>query len=127
MKWTRYGLGALPVFGALNAMAGGYYGMSGAPGVPLEWLRGSRFTDYFLPSLILFVVVGGALLTAAVLVLARSPRARAAAIGASGIVLAGIAVQVAIIGFVSWMQPATALASVVALLLAIALNSQGNQ
>jgi hypothetical protein len=34
----RYLLGALLTFGAINAFAGGYYGLSGAKGVPLEWL-----------------------------------------------------------------------------------------
>ena len=62
----RYVLGALLVFVALNAFAGGFYGMSGAEGVPVEWLSGTPFSDYFIPSLILFVVVGGSSLVAAV-------------------------------------------------------------
>ena len=41
----RYLLGALLTFGAINAFAGGYYGLSGAKGVPLEWLEGSPFSD----------------------------------------------------------------------------------
>ena len=32
----RYLLGGLLAFGALNAVAGGYYGLSGAEGVPRE-------------------------------------------------------------------------------------------
>src|SRR6185503_7859661 len=36
-------LGGLLAFGALNAFAGGLYGMSGAPDVPREWLEGSPF------------------------------------------------------------------------------------
>ena len=39
-------LGALLAFGALNAFAGGYYGMSGAAGVPREWLAGSLSTPH---------------------------------------------------------------------------------
>ena len=62
----RHALGGLLAFGALNAFAGGYYGLSGAPGVPVEWLEGSPFSDYTVPSLILFIVVGGSLLIAAV-------------------------------------------------------------
>ena len=45
----RYALGSLLVFGALNAFAGGYHGLAGSP-----------FTDYFIRSVILFVVAGGA-------------------------------------------------------------------
>ena len=80
--WIRYLLGALLAFGAINAFAGGYYGLSGAAGVPLEWLAGSAFTNYFIPSLILFVVVGGAFSFAAVAVFARFRLARVAALAA---------------------------------------------
>lgn len=64
----RYVLGSLLTFGALNAAYGGYYGLSGAKGVPLEWLSGSPFRDYFIPSLILLVVVGGSFLSRATLI-----------------------------------------------------------
>jgi hypothetical protein len=39
----RYILGAVLGFAALNAFAGGYYGLTGAKGIPKEWLRGSPF------------------------------------------------------------------------------------
>ncbi len=74
----RYALGLLLAFGALNAFAGGYYGLSGAPGVPLKWLAGSPFEDYFVPSVILFVVVGETLALAALAVLAGFRAARSA-------------------------------------------------
>ena len=114
----RYLLGALLTFAAINAFAGGYYGLSGARGVPLEWLAGSPFSDYFIPSLILFVVVGGAFSFAAVAVLIRSRRARGSAFAAGTVVLVWIGVQLAIIGYVSWMQPTTLLAGVFVLILA---------
>ena len=103
----RYALGGLLAFGALNAFAGGYYGMAGAEGVPKEWLEGSPFDDYFIPSLVLFVVVGGSFLAAAIAVFAKLAVARAAAFGAGAIVLGWLAVETAMIGYVSWMQPAT--------------------
>lgn len=65
----RYVLGGLLAFGALNAFGGGYYGLSGAKGVPTEWLEGSPFSDYTFPSVILLAVVGGSFLVAAVAVL----------------------------------------------------------
>ena len=40
---VRYSLGGLLTFGALNALGGGYYGLTGAVGVPTEWLEGSPF------------------------------------------------------------------------------------
>ena len=110
-------LGALLAFGALNAFAGGYYGMSGAAGVPREWLAGSPFTNYFVPSLVLFVVVGGALAFAAVMVFRGHHLAPAIACAAAAVLLVWIVVQVAIIGYVSWMQPATFAAGLLMLLL----------
>jgi hypothetical protein len=115
---VRLTLGALLAFGALNAFGGAYYGLAGAKGVPREWLQGSPFSDYFIPSLVLGVVVGGSFLLATVAVFRRWPSARLLAFGAGGIVLGWLAVQVAIIGYVSWMQPTTALAGVVILVLA---------
>ena len=76
----RYSLGALLVFGAVNAFGGGYYGLSGAKGVPTEWLNGSPFPDYFVPSLILLVVVGGSFIVAAIAVFTGLRIARLAAL-----------------------------------------------
>jgi hypothetical protein len=114
----RYALGGLLAFGALNAFGGGYYGMAGAEGVPREWLEGSPFDDYFIPSLLLFVVVGGSFLAAAIAVFARLHIARAAAFAAGAIVLGWLAVETAIIGYVSWMQPATTIGGLLVVLLA---------
>ena len=122
-EWRRYFLGAVLAFGALNAFAGGYYGLAGAPGVPLEWLEGSIFDDYFIPSLILCVVVGGVLLVAATTVFARSRLAGFAARAAGYVVVFWICVQLAIIGYVSWMQPATFVAGILVLLLAGTLGT----
>jgi hypothetical protein len=101
-------LGVLLSFGALNAFAGAYYGLAGAPGVPTEWLHGSPFSDYTVPSIILGGVVGGSFLLAAIAVFARWRSARLLAAAAGVIVLGWLVVQLAIIGYVSWMQPATA-------------------
>jgi hypothetical protein len=113
----RYSLGALLVFGAVNALGGGYYGLSGATGVPTEWLNGSPFPDYFVPSLILLVVVGGSFIVAAMPVFTGLRIARLAALAAGIVVLGWLAVQLAIIGYVSWMQPTTAMAGVLVVVL----------
>lgn len=114
----RYSLGALLAFGALNAFGGGYYGLSGAKDVPTKWLTGSPFPDYFVPSLILLVVVGGSFVVAATAVFTGLRIARFAALTAGIVVLGWLAVQLAIIGYVSWMQPTTAIAGVLVLVLA---------
>jgi hypothetical protein len=114
----RYLLGGLLLFGGVNAFGGAYYGLSGAKGVPTEWLEGSPFHDYFVPSLILLVVVGGSFMLAALAVFAALRIARLAALTAGMVVLGWLAVQLAIIGYVSWMQPTTAIAGVLVLVLA---------
>jgi hypothetical protein len=121
--WTRIALGTLLAFGALNALGGGWYGITGARGVPVEWLRGTPFTDYFVPSLILLVVVGGSFLSSAIAVLAGWRHAKLFAIGAACVVLGWLLVQVTLIGYESWMQPVTAIAGIGVLLLASRLRN----
>src|SRR4051812_6147821 len=117
-------LGALLAFGALNAFAGGWFGLTGARGVPLEWLGGSPFRHYFIPSLILFVIVGGTLACAALTVLARWRYARPSALAAGIVLLVWIGTQLTIIGYVSWMQPATVIGGVFILLLSRRLAAE---
>jgi hypothetical protein len=120
----RYLLGALLAFAALNAFGGGYYAISGAEGVPLEWLDGSPFKDYFIPGIILFVVVGGAFLIASIAVVAKLKFARLATFNAVAIVSVWLLVQVLVIGYVSWMQPTTAAVAMLILFLGMILFKQ---
>lgn len=116
-KFIRFTLGTLLAFLALNAFGGGFYGMSGAAGVPLELLDGSPFTSYFIPGLFLFVVVGGSALFASIAVFANSRFAPMASFANVLIVFSWLTVQVIIIGYLSWLQPATASISFVILIL----------
>jgi hypothetical protein len=116
-KLVRYALGILLLLVAINAFGGGYYGMAGAKNVPTEWLEGSPFKSYFVPSVILFVCVGGSALVATIFVLRQHRLARKAAFSCGIIVLIWLTVQVAIIGYVSWMQPTTAVAAIIILFL----------
>ncbi len=47
---TRILLIALLVFGALNAFAGGYYGLAGADGVPSSGSRAALFRTTSFPA-----------------------------------------------------------------------------
>jgi hypothetical protein len=71
--------------------------------------------------LILFVVVGGSSLLGSIAVLAQLRLARLTALAAATILLVWIVVQVAIIGYVSWLQPAIAVTGVLVLVLALRL------
>jgi hypothetical protein len=116
-KWIRYILGSLLILVAINAFGGGYYGMTGAKDVPVEWLKGSPFHNYFIPGLFLFIVIGGLALITAIAVFSRHRMACKAAFFCGIIILLWLAVQVAIIGYISWLQPTTAIASIVILIL----------
>jgi hypothetical protein len=106
---TRLGLLALELVIASNAVGGAIYGLSGAPDVPPEWLEGTPFNSYVIPSVILLVAVGGGMAAAAAAVLLRWPRAAEASIAAGLTLVVWITAQVLIIvpdGGFSWLQPA---------------------
>lgn len=125
-RWVQIPLGILLLVLALNALGGGYYGMAGAKDIPIEWLKGSPFRDYFFPGLILLIFVGGSALVAAILVFIKHRLAKIAAFGSCAIVVIWLSVQVAIIGYVSWMQPTTAALTVIIFLFTFQLPVYGN-
>jgi len=102
---------------ALNAFGGGIYGMLGAKGIPVEWLKNSPFNTYFIPSAILFFCVGGSALLAGLKVIRKHPNAVQHVTAGALILLAWIVVQLMLIGYVSWLQPAMVLAALAILFL----------
>lgn len=110
-------LGTFLLLIALNGLGGGYYGMAGAKNVPLEWLAGSLFTNYFIPSVILFLFIGCLFLFAAILVFTQKTLAAPITQFCGCVLIMWIAIQVSIIGFVSWLQPAMLIAGVSILIL----------
>lgn len=123
-KLTRILLGFLLLLVAINAFGGGMYGMAGAKDIPAEWLEGSPFSSFFFPSLFLFVVIGFSCLFTAMMVFRRRPIARKASFLCGLLMLAWIIVQVSIIGYVSWLQPAIAISGVMTLLMATKLPAE---
>ena len=96
---------ALELFVAFWAFAGGIGMMGGGLDLPSDWLDGTPFSSYFFPGLILFVVVGGSMLAASLAVWSRHRFAGPASLAVGSILLIWITVQVALIGYRSWMQP----------------------
>jgi hypothetical protein len=90
---------------AMNAMAGAWYAVGGAPGVPIEWLDGTPFGDYVVPGLILGGAVGGSHVSAAVALWRGHPAAERISYGAGVVLLTWILIQLAMIGYVSPLQP----------------------
>jgi len=60
------------VFVALTAVFGGITVAAGVDKFPAEWLRGTLFSSYLIPGLILAIVVGGSATVAAIATLRRS-------------------------------------------------------
>jgi hypothetical protein len=116
-KLIRYFLGTILLLLAINAFGGGYYGMAGAKNIPVDWLEGSPFSDYSIPGLFLFIVIGGSAFFSGIAVFRQLPIARKAAFSCSIITILWIVIQVSIIGYVSWMQPAIMGAGILMVLL----------
>lgn len=114
---VRYTIGFLLLFLTINAFAGGYYGMKGAKNIPLEWLDGTPFSSYFIPSLFLFFVIGGICLFATVALFSNHPLGTKIAFLSAVIIILWLLVQVMLIGYVSWLQPATAFIALVIIFL----------
>jgi len=74
-------------------------------GMPLSVLAGTPFGDFRIPGLVLATVVGGSTLASAILVAARARAAAPVALLAGAVVVGWIAVQVALIGYLSVLQP----------------------
>lgn len=121
---TRRALGTLLAFMSLNALGGGWYGLAGAEGVPVAWLEGSSFASYVIPSLVLIVAVGGTSAVASALLFSDARIARPAAMAAGVVMLGWIAAQLAIIGYVSWLQPAVAIVGVIVVATSLRLPRQ---
>lgn len=95
------------LFAGLAAVAGGVGLVGGGIRFPSDWLSGTPFSGYTAPGLILGIVVGGSALVAAAISLLANREAGAMASAIAGAVMIGwIVGEVALIGYVSWMQPA---------------------
>jgi hypothetical protein len=115
-------LTVLAVFGALSALVGAVLAIAAnGAGVPLEYLANSPFSSYFVPGLILGVVVGGSQLAAAIALLAKRRSALPLSAVAGFGMLIWIFVELAIIRQYSWLQAAYFILGGLELILVLAL------
>ncbi len=124
LKVIQYLLGSLLAFMGINAFGGGIYGMMGAKDIPLEWLDGTPFHNFFIPSLILFLIVGGSFLLASIAVFIGHRYAVLVSIFSLLVVYIWLCVQILMIGSVSFLQPATACMASLILLLTLFYQRQ---
>jgi type VI protein secretion system component VasK len=112
----------LLAFGALSALVGAVLAIAAnGAGVPLEYLNNSPFSSFFVPGLILGVVVGGTQLAAAIALLARRGIALLLSVVAGFCMLIWIFVELAIIRQFSWLQAAYFILGGLELILTFAL------
>lgn len=103
--WLKHTIIGLELFGGFWTVAGGIGLLTGSIGLSEDYLEGSIFDSYVIPALILMFVVGGALLGAASLMWRHHRLAPEASLVAAATLLGWIVVQLAIVGYISWMQP----------------------
>lgn len=97
----------LALFSALSALLGSLLGVAlNGAGVPLEYLAGSPFTSYFVPGLILGVVIGGTQAAAAIALLKDKDGALLVSAVAGFGLLIWVFVELAVIRQYSWLQTA---------------------
>lgn len=123
---TRIPLIALELFVALNAVAGAVYLFGGAPDWPREWLNSTPFDSWLIPGVILLVAVGGSMVAAAWTTWRRPDLTAGASLVAGLFLLSWITVETAILGYISWMQPATFVAALLTLALAWRLRREAS-
>jgi hypothetical protein len=102
----RIALIVVDLFAGLSAVVGCVGLVTGGIQIPLSLLRGTPFTSYTVPGLILGIVVGGsALAAAAAALLKRRALDALTSLAAGGIMVGWITVEVALIGLGTWAQP----------------------
>lgn len=108
-RWYHPALGAVLAFVALGAIVGGF-GLVSSPdgsnlGMSTSILRGTPFTDFTIPGLLLLVVIGIGSGVGALIVFCRHYWSGVSGMLFGGALLIWITVQVLMLGLVSWMQP----------------------
>jgi hypothetical protein len=128
MKLAKISLISFQLLVMLNAFGGGYYGLSGAPAVDPSWLDGTPFSSYFIPSLFLFTAIGGGMAVATAAWILKSRVAPWLSLAMGVTLMSWIVVQVAMIGYVSWMQPTSfAAGAAITALAAVLLRAERRQ
>ena len=104
-NWQRVALAFVALFAAISAVAGGYAVATGWIAFPAEWLAGNPIvSSYFVPGLILGLVVGGSSLAAFVATLVSRPAGAGFAFAAGLVNMGWIAGEILITGELAWLQ-----------------------
>jgi len=106
LRWLLFAVALFLAVGAIPVGIGLIVRPDGSMvGLPLGLLAGTPFKNFRIPGLLLATVVGGSTLASALLVALGARHASQVALLGGAVVVGWIAVQVALIGFVSALQP----------------------
>lgn len=104
---VRIAVVLVDLFAAVSAIVGALGLVIGFLNIPPAALRGSPFSDFTYPALLLGVVVGGSALAAAAISAFGPRRFEALASAAAGCIMVGwMTIELAMIGLTIWVQPA---------------------
>ncbi len=109
----------------LAAVLGGIYLLAGAPGLSRDWLRGTPFGSFLWPGVLLLVLVGGSLLTAAVLLLIEANSGRLVSVEAGVVLLGWSGMVLVTAGYRHWLQVLPAALGIAVVALSLKLPAPG--
>jgi len=107
-KWVVYVLGALQAFIGLTAITGGFRLVSnpnGLPDFPIGWLSNSPFTNYFIPGLVLLIVIGFCNVLAGRVTFLRKRYSGGIAVVLAAFLILYMTVEVWFVGLRNFLQP----------------------
>lgn len=115
---SRVALAVLEAFTAVGAYVGGYTLVTGGYDMPEELLDSTPFASWTWPGTLLVLVVALPMTVAVVLEIAGARRAFTASVSAGVLLVGWILVQMAVIGYQMFLQPAMLVVGLLVVLLA---------
>lgn len=123
-KFLAYFLGILQALIGLTAIAGGFRLISnpnGIPDFPIEWLSNSPFNNYFIPGLVLLIVIGLGNVLAGTVTFLRKRYSGSIAIVLGIFLILYMAIEVWFVGLRNFLQPLYFILGVIVLILGLKL------
>ena len=125
-KLVPYTLGVLQIFIGITAALGGFGLVSDPSGIkmdlPLDLLKKSPFTNYFIPGLVLLIVIGVGNVLAGIVTFLRDRRAGNLAVFFGVFLTLYMAIEVGFIGLQNFSQPLYFIFGLVELILGLKLS-----
>ncbi len=123
-RFMAYLLGAIQAFIGLTAIAGGFRLVSnpnGIPDFPIEWLTNSPFTNYFIPGLVLLIIIGFGNVLAGIVTFLRKRYTGSIAAALGIFLILYMTIEVLFIGLRNFLQPLYFILGVIELILGLKL------